>query len=70
MTELKTCPFCGSDKIQFNIEGHFQPWSGEGMRLWYHCNCYDCGCSYNTGDTTSMKKAAEAWNRRACVDEV
>ena len=65
MTELKPCPFCGSEKIQFLIDGYFQPWEGEGMCLWYSCSCYECGGKIDTGDTQTMKAAAQEWNKRA-----
>ena len=64
MEELKPCPFCGSDKIQFLISGHFQPWDGAGMRLWYRCACYECGAEMNSGMATTMKEATKEWNRR------
>ena len=64
MEELKPCPFCGSDKIQFLISGHFQPWDGSGMRLWYRCACYECGSEMNSGMATTMKEAIKEWNRR------
>ena len=65
MAELKPCPFCGGDKIQFRIEGHFNPWTKAGMCLWYSCACYDCGGALNNGSCTDMTKAARAWNERA-----
>ena len=64
MAELKSCPFCGSDRIQFIVHGYFQPWDNERMRLWYHCSCYDCGCAMDEGDCTNMEKAIKVWNRR------
>lgn len=64
MAELKPCPFCGSDRIQFVVEGHFQPWAGEGMQLWYRCSCHDCGGGTDFGSALDMKKAATEWNRR------
>ena len=62
---LRRCPFCGSEKIQFLIDGYFQPWEGEGMCLWYSCSCYECGGKIDTGDTQTMKAAAQEWNKRA-----
>ena len=66
---LRRCPFCGSEKIQFLISGHFQPWNDEGMRLWYNCSCYECGAEIDTGSAKTMKEAAQAWNRRAGEQE-
>ena len=67
MAELKPCPFCGSVRIQFLIEGLFQPWDDEGMRLWYHCACHECGAEMDCGCALDMRKAAEAWNRRTAA---
>lgn len=65
MAELKPCPFCGGDKIQFIVNGYFQPWEKKVLRLWYHCSCHECGASMDTGSCTDMKKALLEWNRRA-----
>ena len=64
MSELKPCPFCGSEKIQFAVEGYFRPWANEGMKLWYHCACYECGSEMDSGSAVDMKRAIEVWNRR------
>ena len=64
MDELKPCPFCGSDRIQFEVHGYFQPWENKGMRLWYHCSCYDCGCDIDTVACNDMEKAIKVWNQR------
>ena len=66
--KLKPCPFCGGNRIQFNVEGYFQPWEGEGMRLWFRCTCHDCGCTVDDGCCTDMKKAAVRWNTRVGDD--
>lgn len=66
MAELKPCPFCGCTDIQYLISGHFQPWGGgAGIRLWYHCSCYECGAEIDTGSCHTLKEAAREWNRRA-----
>ena len=64
MEELKPCPFCGSNKIQFLISGHFQPWDSDGMKIWYRCSCYECGVEMDSGMSTTMEKAKNEWNRR------
>lgn len=64
MEELKPCPFFGSNKIQFLISGHFQPWDGAGMKIWYRCSCYECGAEMDSGAAQTMKEAAKEWNRR------
>jgi Lar family restriction alleviation protein len=65
MSELKPCPFCGGNRIQYQISGYFQPWTHDGMKLWYHCSCFDCGAELDQGDAQTMKKAAEQWDSRA-----
>ena len=69
MKELKPCPFCGSEEILFLISGHFKPWSGDGMSLWYKCACYECGTQIDNGETRTMKEAAREWNKRAGKQE-
>lgn len=64
MHDLKPCPICGGERIQFTIEGYFQPWTRGGMQLWYSCACHDCGCKVDNGSCTDMTKAARAWNER------
>lgn len=51
MSELKPCPFCGSEKVK--VYDHF--WK-------YSVNCLDCGTS--TGISDIEKEAIEKWNRR------
>ena len=63
--KIEKCPFCGSEHIQYLIEGHFQPWEDDGVLLWYHCACYGCGAEMDTGGCHTMKEAVREWNRRA-----
>lgn len=51
MSELKPCPFCGSEKVK--VYDHF--WK-------YSVNCLDCGAS--TGISDIEKEATEKWNLR------
>lgn len=69
MNKLLPCPFCGSDNIQFVLYGYFQPWKNDGINLWYHCQCHDCGCEIDTGDCKDMKKAIIVWNQRKITEE-
>lgn len=63
--KLKPCPFCGSDKIMFAIEGYFKPWENTGLELWYRCHCYGCGADgMDTGMCKDMKQATKNWNER------
>ncbi len=50
--ELKPCPFCGSDDIDFDRGTNRKSTN-------YSCN--DCGCSLETGETWHAPKA---WNQR------
>lgn len=71
MDELRSCPFCGSDKISFRYEG--QP------ATHYAYQCVQCGGTVYTvpvGGTASMSqilfnnpRSIEAWNRRAGEDD-
>lgn len=60
MIELKPCPFCGSDEIDFQ----WGTTDREGTPL--NAYCFNCGVSgpwiYTTSDTEF--KAVEAWNKR------
>lgn len=63
--KIKPCPFCGSDKIMFSVEGYFKPWENAGMQLWYRCRCYSCGAEgIDDGSGTDMNKAIKSWNTR------
>ena len=62
--DLKPCPFCGSDQIQFRAEGYFKPWEGKGLEFWYYCECYECNARTDPGCAKTMEQAAEEWNRR------
>lgn len=57
MTELKSCPFCGSEPTHFPVD-----------KLWYYINCSaeDCSCRI-VG--RKMEDAVRMWNRRAIATE-
>lgn len=59
MSELKPCPFCGSEA---NMLGDYD-YSN------YHANCTndECGC-YWVACYETEQEAIEAWNRRAYED--
>lgn len=52
--ELKPCPFCGSDNIQFNT-----CWDEEA---YIFCQCMNCRST--TKEFLEKKNAACQWNRR------
>jgi Lar family restriction alleviation protein len=59
MSDLKSCPFCGSAKIEFRDIAQQTL-----VAIYYNCNAED---SYNTIEhaSTSREQAVAAWNRRA-----
>ena len=61
MSELKQCPFCGSDKVNVIKHEYNNLSDSFGVR------CFNCKTqSYQSFD--SEKEAIEAWNRRAKND--
>ena len=63
--KLKPCPFCGSDRIIYMVEGHYIPWDEKGLQLWYRCHCFECGADgMDTGMDKTMEEASKTWNRR------
>lgn len=68
MSELKPCPFCGSDYIvignpyptQFYTEPSGMP-QEEKTLFWVRCN----NCFAKTANYDKYETAIEAWNRRA-----
>lgn len=55
MTELKPCPFCGSDAI-----------FSDGYNHWY-VRCSNQECLVRTRRFLDKSKAKDCWNRRAKV---
>lgn len=58
MTDLKPCPFCGSDKIAV---------SHTNLGYEVLCYYYGSGCKSRTGIWPTRIEAIEAWNRRTPV---
>ena len=59
MSEIKECPFCGGEAYVVKDETQqLYKWRVE-------CSC----CFANTDNFFEMKKAVEAWNRRADEEE-
>lgn len=58
MTELKTCPFCGSEAVMetFTTTREKEPR--------YRVRCSGCWCETDW-DNWSEDEAADKWNRRA-----
>ena len=59
MSELKPCPFCGSEAELTIVPGYFK--SGLSSSGW-HVRCLNCYCSQPP--YMSDHDAVEAWNRR------
>lgn len=53
MSELKPCPFCGSEKVKAQ--------HGVGMVM---ILCYKCGATVSFYEKERKEQAIEAWNRR------
>lgn len=69
MTELKPCPFCGkSDTLEFTTCAELEECENfeacHGDFLAVVCNVRKGGCGAVSGYASSIKKAAEKWNRR------
>ncbi len=60
MAELKNCPFCGSDKVDF-MPDEEQPDFEEMEEETGFIYCHECGFS---SDSYFKKDAYEHWNRR------
>ena len=59
--ELKPCPFCGSDDIDYGIM------SGT-MKGFDYIQCQNCGAEVRSINNGKYIEAIEAWNRRADND--
>lgn len=57
MTELKTCPICGSPGYVYAKQGR--------AKGWYDVGCSKFGCIKMQQRFRSPEEAMEAWNRRA-----
>lgn len=55
--ELKSCPFCGGDKIAVDIDDEY----ADGTCVW-RIMCRKCQAKI---EKISKNKAIESWNRRA-----
>lgn len=65
MTELKPCPFCGSENIKLN---HYKVKEND----WWYIVCPNCEIAmdpwrWNAGQT--RMEAIEKWNRRAVHED-
>lgn len=62
--KLRPCPFCGAEEIGIKMEGFFQPWKGDGIKMWFKAYCYCCGVETDYMANTTMQKAIDHWNDR------
>ena len=60
-TELKPCPFCGSDDVQYA----FLPDCDDRNYVMYN----NCGATTDSIDTLPERTALEVWNMRAENDK-
>lgn len=58
-SELKSCPFCGSEKIRLVIRRHEKILN---LATDYFYQCWGCGCALNTN--TTKEAAKKRWNTR------
>lgn len=64
MSELKPCPFCGSEPILIYFNG-LTPSTVQHYQVAVSCDGDTCNCSPRTAYETSEESAIKAWNRRA-----
>lgn len=65
MTELKPCPFCGSEWVQVRWIGF--SYGASAYEPGYRGECADCFAM--TRVFLNPEDAKEAWNRRATYDK-
>lgn len=58
MSELKKCPFCGSDNVSFTPDEEQLLEDTTTGFIWCH------GCDFSSDSFYSEEIAAEKWNRR------
>ena len=62
MTELKPCPFCGSEEILINDGALMRIKDEDDQIPMYHCCCQNCGAV--TKLSFSKIAVIKSWNRR------
>lgn len=68
MTDLKHCPFCGCDEIEYWNESAF-PYGDNGWsRKRQHFTCKKCPCRFVVvGDNVEKSEAVALWNARVAA---
>ncbi len=62
MIDLKKCPFCGSDNVEFMPDEEQLLESTTTGFIWCH------GCDFTSDSFFSEEIAAGKWNRRAALE--
>ena len=66
MTELKPCPFCGSEGESIVVDEN--EFNKDKREYRYRVVCTECMATVDTGCYQNKWVAIEAWNRR-CSDD-
>lgn len=68
MTELKPCPFCGSNKIRICVGTIDNGVPCDMDKPYYQVGCCACGCVVDNYDNRTKEDVVKAWNKRVPCD--